>query len=584
MPEEPLIPSPSPPLCMGEDCNLRRTLSARLETAIGETLRLRTENAAVADANVLASLLMAELEQTRLQLLEKNNALEAQTHKLATAIEKGQAADRAKDLFLANISHEIRTPLQGIIGMTDLALESGLTPEQHDYLASIRSCSDFLLELINDVLDFSKLQAGKLELSPVLFDLRDNLFSALRAVAVQAHKKGLELICDVDPAAPRAVLGDPARLHQVVMNLLSNAVKFTASGEVVLKVVVSDPPAADGTLGLTISVRDTGVGIAPENHRLVFEAFTQADSSVSRTHGGTGLGLTICERLVKLMKGKIWLSSQPGVGSEFFFSCRFGVSANAAPPASSPAILQGMNVLVAGQSATGPGVLERMLERGGLVVHTRGDAVARFDFLVLDCHPAIDAVTEVARLRALPGCRDSHVVTLTSTTSGCRCDADARLMKPVKPSDLLSALARLKAVESEPSAPQVEPEPMRPLRILLAEDNPVNQVIASRMLAKRGHSVQVAKDGQQAVELHAAVAFDLILMDLRMPRMGGIDAGRAIRSREESAGRHTPMLALTASGTDECRQACAEAGMDGYLLKPIRESQLLETLAAIGHH
>mgnify|MGYP000923129120 CR=1 FL=1 len=584
MPEEPLSPSPSPPLCMGEDCNLRRTLSTRLESAIGETLRLRMENAAVADANVLASLLMAELEQTRLQLLEKNNALEAQTRKLATAIEKGQAADRAKDLFLANISHEIRTPLQGIIGMTELALESGLTPEQHDYLASIRSCSDFLLELINDVLDFSKLQAGKLELSPVLFDLRDTLFSALRAVAVQAHKKGLELICDVDPAAPRAVLGDPARLHQVVMNLLSNAVKFTASGEVVLKVVVSDPPEAGGTLGLTISVRDTGVGIAPENHRLVFEAFTQADSSVSRTHGGTGLGLTICERLVKLMKGKIWLSSQPGVGSEFFFTCRFGVSASAAPPASSPAILQGMKVLVAGQSSTGLGVLERMLERGGLVVHTRGDAVERFDFVVLDCHPAIDAVTEVARLRALPGCRDSHVVTLTSTTSGCRCDADARLMKPVKPSDLLAALARLEAVESEPSAPPVEPEPMRPLRILLAEDNPVNQVIASRMLAKRGHSVQVAKDGQQAVELHAAAAFDLILMDLRMPRMDGVDAGRAIRSREEAAGRHTPMLALTASGTDECRQACAEAGMDGYLLKPIRESQLLETLAAIGHH
>ena len=514
---------------------------------------------------------------------------------LADAIEKSKAADLAKNAFLANVSHDIRTPLHGIIGMSDLALQTALTLEQQDYLTTIRSCSDFLLQLINDVLDFSKLQAEKLTLCPIQFDIRDTLYDSMRAVAVEAHKKGLELICDVAEDVPAVLLGDPAKLHQVVLNLLSNAVKFTSEGEVVLRAALNGGQPSPEVVELNISVRDTGIGIARENHRLVFEPFTQADPSICRNHGGTGLGLTICERIVRLMGGAIWLESEPGKGSEFLFTARFGAttaSLSAVPP---PAALAGLSVLVVSHNATSRRVLEFSLKKSGISMVAADDletalaavnaAAGRphqpVDFVLVDCCPTWMDPGQLRSLLDTAACRRARTILLTSAVAGCPIEADARLVKPVKPSDLLALMAPLSAPEPPTAQPGPAQIPARPLRILVAEDNPVNQIVASRLLEKRGHTVQIAKDGEQAVRLYASAEFDLILMDMQMPRMNGPEASRAIRQSERGSARRTPIVALTANSTEDGYRACCDAGMDGYLIKPIRESQLMDMVAGI---
>jgi signal transduction histidine kinase/CheY-like chemotaxis protein len=578
----------APVLPPWSDCEHVHCLRSQLENAHVELVKMREMAAEVADAEARAALLLAEVEDAKRRLEEKNRAVESQARALADAIERGKAADLAKNTFLANISHEIRTPLHGIIGTSELALETALTPEQFDYLTTIRSCSEFLLQLINDVLDFSKLQAEKLVLSPIPFDVRDTLVDCMRAVGAQSHKKGIELVCDVPDEVPPTLIGDPGRLRQVALNLLSNAVKFTSQGEVLMRAALHSRPSPD-EVELHVSVRDTGIGIAAENHRRIFEPFMQADASISRTHGGTGLGLSICDQIVRLMGGTIWVESELGGGSEFHFTARFGVSE---PEVRTPLwedTLAGVRVLIAGQNAVSREVLGNALQRRGLEVLTTSGADAAiaaakaaaqrgesFDFALID---GCDASTfNLPRcLRQTTACEHAHTILLTWASHSSLAETDARLMKPVKPADIFELMARLSARKPPVNDQKVR----RPLRILLAEDNRVNQVVASRLLEKRGHAVQIAKDGLEALRLHASDEFDLILMDVQMPGMNGLEACGAIRKRECGSGRRTPIFALTAASTEEGFRACNEAGMDGCLVKPISEFQLLSIINSI---
>lgn len=580
--------------CEWPQCTRGLALLRQLEEARSDLRRQRETTDAVSDANAFAALLMAEVEDAKQLLEEKNRALETQAMMLADAIEKSKAADLAKNAFLANVSHEIRTPLHGIIGMSELALETAMTDEQREYLTTIRSCSDFLLQLINDVLDFSKLQAEKLTLTPIPFEIRDTLYDSVRAVAAQAHKKGLELICDVEEDVPAVLLGDPGRLRQVVLNLLSNAVKFTSEGEVVLRAALDGTRPSPEVVELAISVRDTGIGIAAENQQRVFEPFTQADASICRSHGGTGLGLTICERIVRLMGGSIWLSSTPGQGSEFHFTARFGAPMACFSPPSTLETIAATSVLIVSHNETNRRVLETFLKRRGMstvsvtemetaiAAANEGAGPSAVDFVLVDCCPKFVNGGRLRDLMDVAPFRRAHTILLTSTVPGCTIEADARLIKPVKSADLLALMARLSTpAPQNPTPPETRHDLPSSLHILLAEDNPVNQLVASRMLQKRGHTVQIAKDGEQAVNLHTSAEFDLILMDMHMPRMNGLEASRAIRQRERGSASRTPIIALTADSTDEAYRACRDAGMDGYLAKPIHESQMADMVASI---
>jgi CheY-like chemotaxis protein/anti-sigma regulatory factor (Ser/Thr protein kinase) len=390
-----------------------------------------------------------------------------QTGELRGAMEAAESASRSKSEFVANMSHEIRTPMNGILGTTDLALESGPGPEQAEYLRMIKASADSLLTIINDVLDFSKIEAGRLDLDPVEFDLREGIESAARLLALRAHEKGLELTCEVKPDTPRTVIGDAARLRQVIVNLLGNAIKFTRSGEVTLMAGVE---AMDGDRAiLHFCVRDTGIGIAPEKQKTIFEAFTQADSSITRLFGGTGLGLTIASRLVGMLGGRIWVESEPGRGSSFHFTARFAVAPTSIPaPVPAPSYPE---------------------------------------------HNGIDRSATPARLN-----------------------------------------------------------------ILIAEDNPTNQHLLRRILEKRGHAAVVACDGREALNALSRQEFDLVLMDVQMPEMDGLQTTAVIREQERSSGRHQKIIALTAHAMKGDEERCLAAGMDGYLSKPIQIRQLAEVL------